>query len=291
MLFALAAPTATAAEEHRLRIVTFNVLHGGPWSGVTGQDAELEARLAMIAAELRALQPDVVALQESPVSRWRGDVAARLAGVLGFQHAHSRATELVFGWRPLGWFITAALGFVEGPAILSRYPILATAVHELPRCVRRLDPRVALQADLATPAGRLSVYSTHTSRDDCQLRRVAEVVAAHNGPLPALVMGDLNTAEAAPGLRAFLDRGFVDLFRAANPSSPGATTWQVITSPDSTVRRRVDYALMLPARQTAARVLTSRVVLNAPGQGPGGGPLWPSDHYGVFVELRLQPAP
>jgi endonuclease/exonuclease/phosphatase family metal-dependent hydrolase len=281
---------ATRAEEHRLRVVTFNMLHGGPWSGLTGRDGDLEARLALVAAELRALEPDVVALQESPVSRWRGDVAARLAGALGFQHVHSRATELVFGWRPLGRLVTAALGFVEGPAILSRFPILASTVHELPRCARRLDPRVALQARLATPAGPLAVYSTHTSRDDCQLRRVAEIVAAHDGPLPALVLGDLNTAETAPGLRAFLDRGFLDLFRAANPAAIGATVWQVIDAPEPTVRRRVDYALMLPTRQAGAEVVASRVVLNAPGRTRDGRPLWPSDHYGVLAEVTLRPA-
>jgi endonuclease/exonuclease/phosphatase family metal-dependent hydrolase len=150
------------------------VLHGGPWSGLTGRDDHLEARLGLIIAQLRALDPDVVALQESPVSRWRGDVAARLAGALGLTHVHARATDNVFGWRPLGRLVMGALGFVEGPAILSRFPIVSSAVHELPHCVHRLDPRVALRADLDTPAGLLRVYSTHTSRDDCQTQRLAD---------------------------------------------------------------------------------------------------------------------
>src|SRR6185295_18406544 len=71
VLALVAAPAAASAEDRPLRVVTFNVLHGGPWSGLTGRDDHLEARLGLIVAQLRALDPDVVALQESPVSRWR----------------------------------------------------------------------------------------------------------------------------------------------------------------------------------------------------------------------------
>jgi len=41
----VAAPAAASAEDRPLRVVTFNVLHGGPWSGLTGLDDHLEARL------------------------------------------------------------------------------------------------------------------------------------------------------------------------------------------------------------------------------------------------------
>ena len=286
-----AAPVATAAEDRPLRVVTFNLLHGGPWSGLTGRDDHLEARLALIAAQLRALEPDVVALQESPVSRWRGDVAARLSEALGLAHVHARATERVFGLRFLGRLIVGVLGFVEGPAILSRYPIVASAIHELPRCEHRLDPRVALRADLVTPAGLLRVYSTHTSRDDCQTRRVAEVALAERGPLPALVMGDLNTGESAAVLQELREQGFLDLFREANPTALGATVRQDVLAAVSTVRRRVDYLLLLPGSRVQARVLSSRVVLDTPGRRADGSPLWPSDHYGVLAEIGLSPTP
>jgi endonuclease/exonuclease/phosphatase family metal-dependent hydrolase len=283
----VAAPAATAAEDRPLRVVTFNLLHGGPWSGFNGRDDHLGARLPLIAAQLRALEPDVVALQESPVTRWRGDVAARLAEALGLAHVHARATERVFGWQPLGRLVMGALGFVEGPAILSRFPIVASEIHDLPTCVRRLDPRVALQADLATPAGVLTVYSTHISRDDCQARRLAEVARAQRGALPALVLGDLNMGEMAPALRELIDHGFVDLFREANPTALGATARQDVVAPAPTVQRRIDYVLLLPGRDVLAEVVSSRVVLNTPGQRGGGGVLWPSDHYGVLAEIRL----
>lgn len=289
ILLIAALPAATRAEERPLRLVTFNVLHGGPWAAFTGDDLDLETRLGMTIAALRALDPDVVALQESPVTRRRGDVAARVAQALGLSHVSAPATDRVFGPRVLGRLITAALGFVEGPAILSRFPIVASEIHDLPRCRRWLDPRVALRADVRTPAGMITVFSTHTSRDDCQTRRVAELAQAQDGR-PVVVMGDFNTAEDAPALGAFLDYGFVDLFRAANPGTPGPTVWQRIHEPVSTVLRRVDYVLLRPGGGLAADVVTSRIVLNTPGRHADGGVLWPSDHYGVLAEVRFRPA-
>ena len=287
----VAAPAAAAAEDRPLRVVTFNLLHGGPWSGLTGRDDYLEARLGLIISQLRALDPDVVALQESPISRWRGDIAARLAQALGLAHVHARATERVFGWRPLGWLVMRALGFVEGPAILSRFPIESSAIHDLPRCVHRLDPRVALRADLATPAGTLRVYSTHTSRDDCQTREVGAVALAGRGPLPTLVLGDLNTGESTTALDELRERGFVDLFREANPTALGATVRQDVLAQGPTARRRIDYVLLLPGTRVGAQVVSSRVVLDTPGRREDGGPLWPSDHYGVLAEIRLSAPP
>jgi endonuclease/exonuclease/phosphatase family metal-dependent hydrolase len=287
LLLSVVAPSAANGQERPLRLVTFNLLHGGPWSAFTGDDQDLEARLAMMVEELGALRPDVVALQESPVTRRRGDVAARLAGALGLHHVHARATERVVPPRLLGRLIVWGLGFVEGPAILSRFPITASEVHDLPRCQRWLDPRVALRADLQTPTGPLTVFSTHISRDDCQTRRVAELARATGRP--AVVMGDLNVGETAPVLHAFRDHGFVDLFRAANPDAPGLTVWQRIDAPASTVLRRVDYVLLHPGDGATARVAGGRLVLNTPRPRAEGGVLWPSDHYGVFVEVALAP--
>ncbi len=285
-----AGPAAPAeAEERPLRLVTFNVLHGGPWSSFTGDDLQLESRLAMVIEGLRALDPDVVALQESPITRQRGDVAARIAQALGLVHVHARATERVFPLRVLGRLIVGALGFVEGPAILSRFPIAATEVYDLPRCQRWFDPRVALRADIQTPAGVIAVFSTHTSRDDCQTRRVAELAGGPNGR-PAVVMGDLNTGETAPALGAFRDHGFVDLFRAANPDTPGLTVWQRIEAPAPTVFRRVDYVFVKAGDGREATAVSARLVLNIPRTRDDGGALWPSDHYGVFAEVALRPA-
>ena len=281
-------PPAAAGDDRAMRLVTFNLLHGGPWSGVTGRDDHLEARLSLMVEQLRALDADVVALQESPVTRWRGDVSARLAAALGLSRVHARATERVFPWRWVGRLIVGALGFVEGPAILSRYPIVASEVYELPRCRDRIDPRLALRADVATPAGVLPVFSTHTARDDCQTRRLVELASARRSALPAVLMGDLNTVETAPALQEIVAHGFVDAFRTANPTAAGATVRQDVTASTSTARRRIDYVFVLPGTAFTADVVSSRVVLDRPRHNGDGSTLWPSDHYGVFAEVILR---
>jgi endonuclease/exonuclease/phosphatase family metal-dependent hydrolase len=125
----------------------------------------------------------VVALQESSLTRRSGDVAARIAQALGLVHVHAR--ERVFPPRVLGRLIVGALGFVEGPAIVSRFPSVATEVYDLPRGQRWIDPRVALRADIQTPASVVAVFSTHTPRDDCQTRREASWLASRTGARPS----------------------------------------------------------------------------------------------------------
>jgi len=75
----------------------------------------------------------------------------------------------------------------------------------------------------------------------------------------------------------------------ANPEAQGPTVWQRIEAPQSTVSRRVDFILFLNGRKSTASVLSSRIVLDRPGQLPNGSTLWPSDHYGVLAELEILP--
>lgn len=287
---ALAVSSGRGDAAGPLRVATFNIFHGGASSGLWGDDHALDRRLAIARDALRELDPDILALQEASAGWGRGNVAERLAAALGLRHAWAPATSRVFV-PPFGWLLTRLMNFAEGPAVLSRFPIVATEAHELPRCgVRRFDPRVALVADLQTPWGRLPVISTHTSRDDCQVRRVGELALERRGPLPALVMGDLNAPEGAEAIIALVRAGFVDAFRIANPETPGPTVWQRVLAPESTVFRRVDYVFIVPGADVRARVLASRVILDRPRREPDGTTLWPSDHYGVLAEIELTPA-
>ena len=242
LALALASPARGGAETPRpLRVVTFNLFHGGASSGLTGDAGQLDARLDMVVSELAALEPDVIALQEAS------------------------ATPRVFSLPLINRLIVWAMNFSEGPAILSRFPIVAHEIHDLPRCQKRLDPRVLLHAELKTPWGRIMAYSTHASRDDCQVRRVAELARERRGALPSLVMGDFNAGEQLPAIQALTNGGgFIDAFRVANPVAPGFTVWQRIEEPDSTVFRRVDYVFVVPGVETRGRVVASRLVLNAP---------------------------
>jgi endonuclease/exonuclease/phosphatase family metal-dependent hydrolase len=283
-------PGAAAGEESTtgLRVVTFNLLHGGPSSGWRGTGEHLEERLAMVTHELQALAPDVVGLQEASVTRGRGNVAARLGTALGLYWAHASATRRLSGFGWLDRLIVWAMNFEEGPAVLSRFPIIETEVVELPRCQRFYDPRVLLRATVQTSRGPLDVFSTHTGHDACQVRRVAEVVGARRGALPAVVMGDFNAADTAEWMVELgREHGFIDAFRRGQPAARGATVWQQPGAAAPTVTRRVDYIFVVPKGTAAPLVRDSRVVLDTPAHSPDGSTLWPSDHYGVLAELEL----
>jgi endonuclease/exonuclease/phosphatase family metal-dependent hydrolase len=289
VLAGTASPPARAAEPpSTVTVLSMNLLHGGPWTGFAGDGQQLERRLDLVAGELAALRPDVIALQEAAVSRRLGNVPERLARRLGLHHVHAPATMRVFGDGILSRLVIGFLGFREGPAILSRFPILESQVYGLPRCDQVLDPRVLLRARLHTPRGAIDVFSAHTSRDACQVREVTALVGRHRNGLPSLLMGDFNNGETSPVIRAMVDEaGFVDAFREANPDDLGATARQPIDAPRRLARRRIDYIFVVPGLDIRGAVLRSRVVLDTPFRSPDGSTLWPSDHYGVLAELAL----
>lgn len=282
---------ATKEPVRPVRFVTVNLYHGGAFSGLLGDARHLDRRLEMVAEELRGLDPDVIGLQEASEGRQRGNVAARLAAQLGFHHVYVAANPRPFKNDRANRVIASLLDFSEGPAILTRFPIVAWESIDLPRCGRSADSRLLLHATLQTPWGGLEAFSTHTIGDPCQTGRVAQLVRNRRGPLPSVLMGDFNSGEDSVAIAAFIRNGsFIDAFRTVNPTLPGPTVWQPIDAPTSMVRRRVDYLFMLPGEEYAGKVLSSRVVLNMPQRLPDGGALWPSDHYGVLAELDVFPS-
>lgn len=294
-LFCVCTTVSTAAEQENsvrpLRVVTYNLLHDGALSGFLDGSTHLEERLEQAIRELRALDPDIVAVQEASDSRTHGNVPERLAKALGFHVVFEPATAHVFGLWPLDWVVVGVMGFKEGSAILSRFPITASEIYDLPRCKNWLEPRIMLQATVSTTWGSLQVFSTHTGRrDECQMKRVGEIVRDRLGAGPSLLMGDLNASETSEVLTTLrTEAGFIDAFRVANPEMNGPTVWQRIESPGATVSRRVDFILLLNGRASKTSVRSSRIVLNRPGQLPDGTALWPSDHYGVLAELDIVP--
>src|SRR4029453_878205 len=96
----LLAMTVGQSQAEPVRVVTFNLLPGGPWSGLIGNGADLNERLEIVVEQLAALRPDVVALQEASVGGKRGNVAERLGRALGTEGIPAPTTSQVFG---IGW--------------------------------------------------------------------------------------------------------------------------------------------------------------------------------------------
>ncbi len=279
-------------ESSQLRVLTYNLLHDGPWSGFFENGTHLEERLDMTIQELQRVQPDVIALQEASDSRKHGDVPQRIAESLGYQMVFEPATQHISGIGFLDRLITSAIGFKEGPAILSRYPIVASEVYDLPRCQRRMDPRILLRAEIGAPDGPIQVFSAHTAKgDECQLQRVGELVREHRGTGRAILMGDLNTGEQSSVLTEWQkEPGFIDVFRVANPGISGGTVWQNIHVEWPTADRRVDFIFLLVGKNGQGPVVhSSRLAFDHPGRLPNDDALWPSDHRGVLADIELAP--
>ena len=242
----------------------------------------------MVTEELRALAPDVIALQEASRTRRAGVVAKRLAESLGYHYVFEPATTHLTRITPLNRLIVTVLGFSEGPAVISRFPIASRGVYELPRCRNKLAPRILLRADLTTPWGPFSVFNTHTGSDPCQVERITEIVRDARLPGPFVVTGDFNTPETSETMQSLLRWGrLIDAFRTAHPDATGATVYQRPWAATSTVSRRVDYILVGGLQDAGGSVCGSRVIADTPRREPDGRTLWPSDHYGVLADLGV----
>jgi len=279
---------AQANSASPLKCVSFNLLHGGVFSGITGETQDLDRRLTIVVEELRALQADIIGLQEASTGRARGNVAERLATQLGFHYVYAPASFRVFASERANAFAAWVMNLTEGPAIISRFPIVSWTAHDLPRCGRWTDPRVLLTAEVQTPWGTMQVGSTHISGDRCQAEAVASVIQKQRNSLPLVLMGDFNAPEHTPAITHLTQKlGLIDTFRLMNPTTPGSTVWQRVDASAPTVFRRVDYVFLLPGKAFSGSVHSSRVILNTPDHLPDGRTLWPSDHFGVLSEVDV----
>jgi hypothetical protein len=122
----------------KVRVVTLNLLHGAPIPGARKARLSLEARLEWTEQRLKQENPDVVLLQEASVSPRSGNTAEALGHQLGLEFVYARANPTP-ALRPLGFVRKLAhpFAFEEGPAVLSRFPIIEHRVH-------RLSPRASV---------------------------------------------------------------------------------------------------------------------------------------------------
>jgi endonuclease/exonuclease/phosphatase family metal-dependent hydrolase len=264
-----------SASPTTLRVVTLNL-----WN----EQGPHEARLRRVAEGLRALAPDVVALQEVRERPDLDNQAATLAAALDMRHAFARAAE----WG----------GGFEGLAILSRHPIVAHETEPLPS---PSEGRAVLGARIAAPGGEFFAATTHlTYRMADGLWREREVVAVDTfcrrfrGDGPGVLCGDFNAAPDCDEIRFLRGRATLadrrtywqDAFACAGKGD--GWTWtrrNPYTAPLGHLEldRRIDYVFVSPARRDGvASVIESRVVLDE----PDASGVWPSDHFGVLAVIQ-----
>ncbi len=204
-----------------------------------------------IAAEVRLMQADVIALQEVDVRVRRTgfvDEPAALAAALGFQYVFAGSIK----WDQGDY----------GIALLSRWPIADARRFRLDAS-EASEPRIALEVVVCVAGRPLRLINHHADNraasraaDFAQLKGIVEPEVGRG----VLVLGDFNERPGGAGVRNLLDAGMIDLLNGngETPVPPGF---------------RVDYVLADPP--LARRMSPAQV--------------WrtdKSDHNAVFTDLR-----
>jgi endonuclease/exonuclease/phosphatase family metal-dependent hydrolase len=267
-----------------MRVVTLNLL--------APDQAEYERRRPVLAAGLRALDADVVALQET--------VAGQVGDLLGD-----------------GWHVAPHSGRSPdgvGAVLASRWPLGEVREVDL-----RLTPRTAdfpwCAAVLAEvrgpePLGPLLVvhhkpsyqwdYGIERERQAVRTAREVEAVAAGRH---VVVLGDFDDRPESAAMRFWTGRQsldgvsvcYEDAWAAAHPdSAPG--DGHTFTPVNPLVRagemplergRRIDYVLVrCTSHGPTLDVVGCALVLAEPVDG-----VWASDHFGVVADLELPAHP
>lgn len=253
-------------EPHHLRFLTLNVAHGR--RDLTHQallrQLTLRRNLAEIAATLKSLEPDVVALQEADgPSAWSGN----------FDHVATLAelAELVDHYRgehnPFG---VGRLRLASGTALLARHPLQDPASQRFGLSWR--DTKGFVLASVEVPGWdgvTLDVVSVHLdflvpSVRRKQIQSMVEHLEGRERPL--VILGDLNACWERDARSMELLTRTLKL-RAYAPGSP------VHTYPAHRPRRRLDWILV-----SAELDFASYHTVPAPL----------SDHLGVMADLELR---
>ena len=231
---ACASAPRAASREESLRVVTYNIRHG------CGMDDSVD--LARTAGVLRALRPDIVALQEVDRRVRRSgavDQAATLGGALAMEHA-------------FGAFMPYQ-GGEYGLAILSRFPIVRATPLRLPD---GNEPRVALFAELRLPRGdtlvAVSVHFDWVEDDRFRLAQATALAAALDTLRhPYVLLGDFNDAPGSRTLALFRGRAL----QVAKPADDRFTFSS--TAPE----KEIDFVFVAPTAAwgtNGARPVTER---------------------------------
>ncbi len=224
-------------------------------------------RLEAVAQLAEAEDADILLLQEvARTPTLKADLW--LAERLGLALAYARANGDV-----------EAIGFEEGPAVLSRVPLGDVHLRQLSHGHNPLARRVALGVHAETPYGRLLLVSVHLGllqrHNAGQIRRLRSWVADVSAGEAAVIGGDFNAPEHRPEI-AQTRGAWTDTFRHAHPHAEAVTHTRAAPW-GGLLHRRLDYVFVQQPVTGHWRVLDSRH-LDAPG-GPH------SDHRAVLARL------
>jgi drug/metabolite transporter (DMT)-like permease/endonuclease/exonuclease/phosphatase family metal-dependent hydrolase len=260
-------PPTPVNESEALRIMTFNIRFGN--AADLGNRWERRRDIALDV--VRDAAPDVLGLQEC-LDFQLADLRAGLPHmdvVEGARYARLSMNAILYDARRLRVDGSGSFWLSENPDV------------DGPKAWDAFTTRNCSWALLTdTRKGRrFVVLNTHLDhRGETARLRSAELVAARAAAFgaPVVVMGDLNEDEGSEPLGVLHRAGLRDTFRVVRAEDPDACTFHGFTG--QTSGRKLDFVLCGDAWEVrdAGIVRTSR------------NGRYPSDHYPVIAEVRLQ---
>ena len=262
LAFAAALPlcacvTAPGAGASELTVVTFNIWHDmGDWP----------ARRTLVIEALRAMDPDVIALQEVLQDDGLPNQAEDIARALGGYSVHFVSVDPPDQARRYG------------NAILTRLPVLESGERRL----RPLEDSRTLATVRVSVDGRpVQIAATHLHHTPeggamraSQINDVLDDIEL-GAYAPVILLGDFNASAEAPEF-APVRRRFTDALRAVNPAAAARST---LVTAHGHRSERIDHVFVETGRFD---VLSADLAADEPIAG-----VWPSDHVAVVARLRL----
>ncbi|HEY3834304.1 MAG TPA: endonuclease/exonuclease/phosphatase family protein [Acidimicrobiia bacterium] len=282
-----------------VRLATWNIwARYGPW----------QKRAPVILETLRALEPDIIGLQEV----WDdGDhnQAREIASALGYAHVEFEANlEHRGAWFPQDPPDAPDAVTRAGNAVISRWPIRRREVRLLSRDSGDArddegEERVCLLAEVDGPRGPIQMYCAHLSwRGDhsaVRQRQVGDICAfvreQRPRTFPSVLVGDLNSDPDSDEIRMLTGRATTpvpgvlwrDVWEWTGKVARGEPghTWSndnAFAAASLDVPRRIDFIMVAaPKAGGCGHPLDVHVIGDRPIDG-----VWGSDHYGLVADLR-----
>ncbi len=227
-------------------------------------------RLPLLLADMAALQPDLLGLQEV-VYVMQQD---RLIGVGGEGHYGA-----VRGWagRP-----------EYGNSLLVREPLTATDVERVDLAHDRSAHRARIALSSGATVLAIVTHLHHRGSDEAIRDEQTAVLLEWLDEAPAadatVLMGDFNADPAEPSPARLRGAGFRSAFEEANGAEPAVTWPSGLIAPAMDTDGEpecLDYIWL----RGAARAASARLAFDRPD--PQDATIYPSDHLGIAAQLEI----
>jgi endonuclease/exonuclease/phosphatase family metal-dependent hydrolase len=245
-------------------------------------DGNYRTRIKILATQLKALRPTVIACQECFYSQ---EMAADTLGFLAqelqmnshFVEGRSKKRLLDSQW----------IKSYSGLGILSTFPVAEVAIFNLPNNPDDTDRKIQ-QVSIALPEENILLVTNthlthinHTGLRKKQLNALAEIALLHRTYRYHILCGDFNSPIDSEDLVNFINAtATVDCYKAGHGEEP---RYSMVNEFMEGKMLCVDHILAIGSNNYC-EFINSQVVLNSVDKSTG---LYPSDHFGVTTTLVI----